>query len=163
MKDVRRVATLVSRAFYFALYELVASRLPNRPRILRRFRAVCVHGYAHDVSLRANINRRARISHRVSIGPRAGVGAGSVLSGDVTIEADVTMGPNCTFITGDHPVPDDFQPFSSKRPTHSPIRVGKDAFIGAHVIVLPGVTIGQGAAVGAGAVVALSRAASEVH
>ncbi|WP_235508741.1 DapH/DapD/GlmU-related protein [Terrabacter sp. Root85] len=39
-------------------------------------------------------------------------------------------------------------------PIHRPIHIEEDVFLGARVIVLPGVTIGRGAAVGAGSVVA---------
>ncbi|HXG59027.1 MAG TPA: acyltransferase [Thermoanaerobaculia bacterium] len=35
----------------------------------------------------------------------------------------------------------------------SPVVIGEDAWIGAHAVILPGVTIGNGAVVGAGAVV----------
>lgn len=35
----------------------------------------------------------------------------------------------------------------------APVRIAKDAFVGAGAIILPGVTIGEGAVVGAGAVV----------
>lgn len=34
-----------------------------------------------------------------------------------------------------------------------PVRIGNDVWLGAHAVVLPGVTIGDGAVVGAGAVV----------
>ena len=37
--------------------------------------------------------------------------------------------------------------------THEPITIGSDAWVAGHAIVLPGVTIGDGAVVGAGAVV----------
>ncbi|MFJ6112185.1 DapH/DapD/GlmU-related protein [Dietzia maris] len=64
------------------------------------------------------------------------------------------MGPECYFITGDHPIPADYGRFRDHKSTHAPIVVEEDAFIGGRVIVLPGVTIGRGATVGAGAVVA---------
>jgi acetyltransferase-like isoleucine patch superfamily enzyme len=35
----------------------------------------------------------------------------------------------------------------------SPVEIGEDVWIGAHAVVLPGVRIGSGAVVGAGAVV----------
>lgn len=38
--------------------------------------------------------------------------------------------------------------------THAPIRIGRGVWMGAHVTVLPGVTIGDNAIIAAGAVVA---------
>jgi len=57
------------------------------------------------------------------------------------------------FITNDHPIPPDGVSFSEHNGSEMSILVGEDVFMGARVTVLPGVTIGDGAAVGAGSVV----------
>lgn len=162
MKSNDGYIDIVRRLAFWSFYRLIASRLPNRPRALRRLRSFSASGFCDDVSTKANINRLARLSPRVTIGAHGGIGAGSLLTGEVHIGRHVTMGPNCVFITGDHPVPGDFERFRDHSPVHAPIVVEEDAFIGSHVIVLPGVTIGRGAAVGAGAVVAKNVAPGAV-
>lgn len=101
------------------------------------------------------VNAGVLISRRLRTGPHAGIGRGTVFlgRGTVTLGAHVTMGPECLFITGDHPVPPPGGRFRDQKPVHAPITVGEDAYLGAPVTVLPGVTIGAGAAVGAGSVV----------
>ncbi|MET7505856.1 acyltransferase [Streptomyces albidoflavus] len=101
------------------------------------------------------MNAGVLISRRLRTGPHAGIGRGTVFlgRGTVTLGAHVTMGPECLFITGDHPVPPPGGRFRDQKPVHAPITAGEDAYLGARVTVLPGVTIGAGAAVGAGSVV----------
>lgn len=152
----------LKRILFWTLYRGFASRLPNRPRIFRRVRSFFASGYCVDVSRKANINRNVRLSPDVTIAPHGGVGANSELSGEVHIGAHVTMGPGCVFITGDHPVPGDYGNFRDHTPTHRAISIEEDAFIGARVLLLPGVTVGRGAVVGAGAVVAKNVAAGAV-
>jgi maltose O-acetyltransferase len=135
-------------------YHMFASRVPSRFRWFRPARVMLLRGYGCDVASSANINARARISPQCTIGEHAGVGEDCVLSGEVHLGPHVTMGPECRFITGDHPVPGDGANFRDEYPKHRPIWVEEDAFIAARVTILPGVRIGRGAAVGAGAVVA---------
>jgi galactoside O-acetyltransferase len=70
---------------------------------------------------------------------------------DVVIGDHVLCGPNVTLTTAGHPVHADVRrggwQFSS------PITIEDDVWIGAQVVVLPGVTIGAGSVIAAGAVV----------
>lgn len=150
----KRSNTRIQRMFWRAVYVFIASPLPSWSRPAKRFRVACAARFCDDVHETANINRGAKFGSSLRVGPHGGIGEGSVLSGNVSIGPHVTMGPRCQFITGDHPVPPDGQTFRQMSPRHAPIVVEEDAFIGAAVIVLPGVTIGRGAAVGAGSVVA---------
>lgn len=142
------------RWFWWMLYASVASQLPSWWRPAKRFRVLCARGFCPTIDKTANINRKAKLGWTTVIGPHGGVGEHCMLTGDVVIGPHVTMGPHCYFITGDHPVPPDGGRFRDMEPLHSKIIVGEDAFLGGRVTILPGVTIGRGAAVGAGAVVA---------
>lgn len=67
--------------------------------------------------------------------------------GTIVIEDGVMIGPECGFFTDNHE-PKNILTIYTKE-----IRVKKNAWLGARVIVLPGVTIGENAIVGSGAVV----------
>ncbi len=65
---------------------------------------------------------------------------------------DRTMiGPNVTLATGTHPVLPELREKGYQY--NLPIRIGKNCWLGAGAIVLPGVTIGDNTVVGAGSVV----------
>lgn len=73
------------------------------------------------------------------------------LGADVSIDHDVSIGMQCLFITASHEIQ---QAGRRAGPNvFSPISVGAGSWIAARVTVLPGVSIGQGSVIGAGAVV----------
>ena len=86
------------------------------------------------------------IENDVVVGDRVTIKCGVQLWDGVTLEDDVFVGPNATF-TND--------PFPRSRVRHELQRttVRRGASIGANATLLPGVEIGSGAMVGAGAVV----------
>lgn len=65
---------------------------------------------------------------------------------------DNTMfGPNVTLATAGHPIDPDLRGRGLQ--FNMPIRIGKNCWLGAGVIVMPGVTIGDNTVIGAGSVV----------
>ena len=80
--------------------------------------------------------------------------------GPVTIGDDCNFGPNCTIVTPVHPMLPD-ERYRLKAPDGSPkhlcyakpVHVGNDVWLGANVVICPGVTIGDGCVIGAGSVV----------
>jgi len=94
-----------------------------------------------------NICSHCFIENQVVIGDRVTVKCGVQLWDGVTLEDDVFVGPNVTFTN-------DLQPRSRNAAAKLlPTLVKKGASIGANVTILPGLTIGEGAMVGAGSVV----------
>lgn len=71
--------------------------------------------------------------------------------GGVTIGRFVQIAANVNFETASHPVA--FEPGRTRHSTYAPVVVEDHAWIGSGAIILPGVTIGRGAVVAAGAVV----------
>lgn len=69
----------------------------------------------------------------------------------VTFGDNVFLGPNCSFYTAGHPL--DAPTRNSGLEFARPITVADDVWLGGNVAVLPGVTIGRGAVIGAGSVV----------
>lgn len=75
-----------------------------------------------------------------------------VLDGNkVTFGDNVLVGPNCGFYTAGHPL--DAQRRNSGLEYAKPITIGDNVWLGGNVCVLPGVTIGDNAVIGAGSVV----------
>jgi len=94
-----------------------------------------------------NICSHCFIENQVVVGDRVTVKCGVQLWDGVTLEDDVFVGPNATFTN-------DREPRSRNAgATLLPTLVKKGASIGANATILPGLTIGEGAMVGAGAVV----------
>jgi acetyltransferase-like isoleucine patch superfamily enzyme/dTDP-4-dehydrorhamnose 3,5-epimerase-like enzyme len=94
-----------------------------------------------------NICDHVFIENDVRVGNRVTVKCGVQLWDGVTLEDDVFVGPNATFTN------DPF-PRSKQHPqAFSRTLVRKGASIGANATILPGLTIGMNAMVGAGAVV----------
>lgn len=101
-----------------------------------------------------NIEKGATFSRRLSIGNNSGLGVNSRVQGKVSIGDDVMMGPDVLIYTTNHEfksidIPMRLQGYSQERP----VVIGNDVWIGARVIILPGVTVGNGVVIGAGSVV----------
>jgi len=94
-----------------------------------------------------NICDHTFIENDVVLGDRVTIKCGVQLWDGLRLEDDVFVGPNATF-TNDH------FPRSKQRPAEFlKTLVSRGASIGANATILPGVSIGQNAMVGAGAVV----------
>ena len=68
-------------------------------------------------------------------------------AGGLTIEDDTMISLNCTIATNNH----DF--YERNIITCKPVHIKRNVWIGVNVTILPGVTIGENAVVGAGAIV----------
>lgn len=94
-----------------------------------------------------NICAQTLIESDVFLGDRVTVKSGVQLWDGTAIEDDVFIGPNVTFTN-------DRYPRSKQYPDlFSGVKICKKASIGANATILPGVTIGSEAMIGAGAVV----------
>ena len=100
------------------------------------------------------MERGATFSTRISVGNNSGLGIDNVLQGDITIGDNVMFGPDVRIITSNHAfdrldIPMREQGYEEEKP----VVIGNDVWIGTRVLILPGVTIGDGCVIGAGAVV----------
>lgn len=94
-----------------------------------------------------NICSHCLVEGGARVGSRVTIKSGVQLWDGVTLEDDVFVGPNVTFTN-------DPYPRSKKRPSsYSATTVEAGASIGANATILPGLRIGRGAMVAAGAVV----------
>ena len=89
------------------------------------------------------INERVTIADRVIIRG----------SGGVEIGRDSLIAEHVELIAATHIFENPFKPIRLQGGETKKVVIGEDVWLGAHVIVLPGVTIGNGSVVGAGSVV----------
>jgi acetyltransferase-like isoleucine patch superfamily enzyme len=112
----------------------------------------CVVLPGAKIGSECNICSHCLIENDVIVGNRVTVKCGVQLWDGLRVEDDVFIGPNVTFTN-------DKQPRSKQYPDQFPQTIiRKGASIGANATILPGIEIGEGAMVGAGAVVTKSVA-----
>lgn len=91
--------------------------------------------------------------HHVHLGSNIYANAGLKLVDDTHIYiGDCTMlGPNVVLATAGHPIDPELRGRGLQY--NLPVRIGKNCWLGAGVIVMPGVTIGDNTVIGAGSIV----------
>ena len=91
--------------------------------------------------------------HHVHLGSNVYANAGLKLVDDTHIYiGDCTMlGPNVVIATAGHPIDPELR--AKGLQYNMPVRIGKNCWLGAGVIVMPGVTIGDNTVIGAGSIV----------
>lgn len=149
-----KIRKLLSRL----VYEAIAKHLPASTSFagggIRCFRALIVRGFISSCGKNVNIERGAKISSSLRIGDRSGIGIDCVCAGSVTIGNDVMMAPECVILTRNHAFDRIDIPMGEQGvQQEKPVFIGNDVWIGQRVIILPGVHIGNGVIIGAGAVV----------
>lgn len=133
------------------LYEFNATRpleFEKRTRLLQEMFAGIGDNCYIEPPLRANWG-----GHHVYFGKNIYANFNLTLVDDTYIYVgDYTMfGPNVTIATAGHPILPELRQEGYQY--NAPVRIGKNCWIGAGVIILPGITIGDNVVIGAGSVV----------
>ena len=91
--------------------------------------------------------------HHVHLGSNVYANAGLKLVDDtyIYIGDNTMLGPNVVLATAGHPIDPTLRGMALQY--NLPVRIGKNCWLGAGVIVMPGVTIGDNTVIGAGSVV----------
>lgn len=149
---LNRVKRSVCRRLYYGIgIKLKSSVQSQRAQKIRYWLG---SRFVESCGKNVNFERGARINPELSIGDYSGVGVNCLVSGRTYIGSHVMMGPDCIMYSYSHAydrldIPMDQQGFEEPTPIH----IGDDVWIGARVIILPGVNIGSHCIIGAGAVV----------
>ena len=133
------------------LYDFNATRpheLEMRAKMLKEMFAEIGEGCYIEPPLHSNWG-----GHHVHFGKNVYANFNLTLVDDTHIYVgDNTMfGPNVTLATAGHPILPELREQGYQY--NAPVRIGKNCWLGAGVIVLPGITIGDNVVIGAGSVV----------
>ena len=140
------------------LYYTVAKHLPPSTSGLKigqkALRGFCGKLMLKSCGKQVNIEQGAIFSAKTSLGDYSGIGINARINGTCTIGKYVMMGTDVVVITRNHAfdrtdVPMMEQGFEAERP----VVIGDDVWIGDRVVILPGVHVGEGSILAAGAVV----------
>lgn len=101
---------------------------------------------------------------KLILGNNVGISNATIVAlASVTIHDGAFIGGGCDIYDTDfHELDPKERLIQSGNVKHSPVEIGPHAFIGAHTIILKGVTIGEGAVVGAGSMITCDVPANEV-
>lgn len=152
----------MKRRLFLMLYYGFASFLPSSyaplvGRLCNSLRIFCVRRIFARCGNVSTIDRRAYFGdgHGVEIGDFSGIGERCVVPNDIKIGSYVMMAPEVHIVKDNHSfsrtdTPMCFQGSDTEHP--SPV-ISDDVWLGLRAILTPGLTVGRGAIVGAGAVV----------
>ena len=151
---------MIRRLVGKTLYHLIGMHMPmsyGSMRFLggRKFRQLCAKLVLGErCGNWVNIERGVKFGDGLTIGNGSGIGANSSVPSAVVIGENVMMGQEVLMFTSNHRTDRLDIPMGAQGQTESKaIIIGNDVWIGARVIILPGVHVGNGAVIGAGAIV----------
>lgn len=128
--------------------EIPHVQMDRREAMLRQMFAEVGEGCYIESPFYANFG-----GHHVHLGNNVYTNFNLTLVDDTHIYiGDCTMiGPNVTIATAGHPIEPGLRSWGLQY--NMPVRIGKNCWLGAGVIVMPGVTIGDNTVIGAGSIV----------
>lgn len=140
------------------IYNILAKHLPLSNSKFnfgaKKIRKFCGKLILNKCGNNINIEKGAQFHESLSIGDNSGIGIRADIGRKVSIGENVMMGPDCMIFTSNHnydriDIPMCEQGFQ----IIEAVDIGCDVWIGARVIILPGIHVGNGSIIAAGAVV----------
>lgn len=121
--------------------------------IHRRVRIYKNNTLGDNVYLGDGVELRCNRGNKVFIGNNVTVNKNSLIMGNVTIGNDCLIAPNCIIVGSNHNFSDLMLPINKQGISSKGIVIENNVWIGAQVVVVDGVRIGEGAIIGAGSIV----------
>lgn len=155
LKNIEKIICLV--LYYSIAVHLPASYEPHSFRISKPIRAFLCSRIFDECGKNINVEKGADFGDGkyIKVGNDSGIGINAAIQRHVTIGNYVMMGRDVIIMTNSHETSNISMPMCYQGGKEvRPVIIGDDVWIGARVIILPGVKIGNGVIIGAGAVVA---------
>jgi len=160
--ELRKRYFFARRSFWYCFYYAVAQHLPASYRyqpfgkLGKACRALACRHLFRKCGQHVNVEHGANFytGWEIEIGDYSSMGINCMVPYDLKVGKDVMMGPFVVIIGDSHQFSDRNIPMRLQGiKQYPPVQIADDVWIGARVMILPGLKIGKGAIIGAGAVV----------
>ena len=140
--------------YYFIARHLPGSGLPYSFGA-KSIRGFFVRGMVEKCGKNVNVEHGAFLASGmdIEIGNNSGIGLNCRITGPLSIGDDVMMAPGVMIFTQNHETSDLSIPMWRQTAPKLKVTIGNDVWIGANALILPGIKIGNGCIIAAGAVV----------
>lgn len=147
----------IKKGIGYLLYVFVGSWLPHYQLgyswpISKRIKQIAGKLMFEKCGKNVDIGRHVSFSSKVSLGDNSSIGDNAYINGTLTIGNNVMVAANCAFIATNHVISRVDIPMNQQGEIEKPIIIDDDVWIGYGVTILPGVHIGKGSIIAAGAV-----------
>lgn len=128
--------------------QLMPSQFDEKQKYMREVFASCGDNCYIELPLRANWG-----GHHLHLGSNVYINSNLTIvdDGHIYLADKVMLGPNVTIATANHPIDPELRARGLQY--NRDVHIGENAWIGANVVIVPGVRIGKNAVIGAGSVV----------
>ena len=148
------LAVKTGKLIYYALAKHLPPSFSGIKLGQKTLRAFCGRLILKHCGKQVNIEKGATFSSKVSLGDYSGIGMNARVCGECEIGDYVMMGTDVVIITRNHSFErTDIPMMHQGIEKEQPVIIGNDVWIGDRVMILPGVHIGDGSIIAAGAVV----------
>jgi len=145
------------RTLFGDLVEWVVANLPRHPGPYAAIKRVLLNcdgaKIGHDVHIYPGV--RIFVPNGLTVGNHVSISSYVIITtaGTVDIGNNVLIGYGTKILSANHKIPDDQGTIFGSGHDCEPVVIENGVWIGANAVILPGVNIGEGAVVAAGAVV----------
>ena len=159
MKTFYRLLGGGGKLCFLLLYYGVAKHLPpstrSSTRIFRYIRKFVCRNLFDKCGTNINVEAGANFGtgRGIEIGNKSSIGVRAQIRGPLSIGDNVMMGPEVVILTSNHRFDRLDITMDRQGSIIKPVKIGNDVWIGQRVMIMPGVKIGNGVIIAAGAVV----------
>lgn len=148
---------MILRKIYFLIYLILLRYTPEIYRPYALFFPACrryfVSKFINKCGKEVRVKRNADISMFIEIGNNSELGTNCLIQSNTFIGDYVIMGPDVKIYTKNHGYQDLSIPMALQPIVRETVKIGNDVWLGANVVITPGVIIGNHVIVAAGAIV----------
>ena len=143
----------VSYFLYLSLFRYTPEIYRPYALFFPHLRRILVNNFVKNCGKSIRVKRNADVSMFIKIGNYSELGTNCIIQSNTEIGNNVIMGPDVKIYTKNHKYDSLDMPMQYQGHTSEKTVIGNDVWLGANVVITPGVTIGNHSVVAAGAIV----------